>query len=228
MLCSIIVPLYNKADFIEATLESLIGQRYQKFEVIVVDDGSKDDGPKRVQAIRDNRIRLISQENHGVSYARNVGIENAIGDLIFFLDADDWYLPEYLETIVAMASTYPSVAYFATNYRRVRTPNNSTMYWDTDDRSEHQMVDDLFHDWRFDVRFCTNSVAVRRTDLNLLKPCFPIGEVIGEDHDLWFRLAERHTLAYCPAQLVGYRVDVEGSLSSSNEMLVLPSAYLRL
>jgi len=103
MYFSIIIPLYNKADFITDAIQSVLNQSHQNFEAIVVNDGSIDDGASRVQAIHDHRIKLIQQANSGVSCARNQGIELAKGDLICFLDADDWYLPTYLETIASMA-----------------------------------------------------------------------------------------------------------------------------
>ncbi len=65
MLCSIIIPLYNKADFIEEALQSILNQTYQNFEVIVVDDGSDDGGADCVRAIKDNRVTLVQQPNAG-------------------------------------------------------------------------------------------------------------------------------------------------------------------
>lgn len=89
---SVIVPCYNAEKWIGETLESLRGQTYQNIEILVVDDGSSDSSLAIVQNFseRDARIRLIRQENAGVSAARNNGIENASGDYIAFCDADDW------------------------------------------------------------------------------------------------------------------------------------------
>ena len=86
---SIIIPLYNKAKYIENTIQSVLKQTFKNFEVIVVDDGSTDDGPEKVGLISDCRIRLIRKENGGVSSARNRGIAEARGENIAFLDADD-------------------------------------------------------------------------------------------------------------------------------------------
>lgn len=88
---SIIVPIYNKASYIEEFLDSLINQTLQDIEIVLVDDGSKDNSlaiAKDYQKI-DSRIKIISQKNQGVSVARNTGIENAIGEYLGFADPDD-------------------------------------------------------------------------------------------------------------------------------------------
>jgi len=93
---SIIVPLYNKAPYVQRALDSIISQTFSAFEVIVVNDGSTDDGPAIVSNQSDPRIRLVTQSNAGPGPARNRGIAQARGEFIAFLDADDEWLPTYL------------------------------------------------------------------------------------------------------------------------------------
>ena len=230
MFCTIIIPLYNKADFITAAIQSVLNQGHQDFEIVVIDDGSTDDGASQVRAIHDHRIKLIQQTNSGVSCARNLGIELAKGDLLCFLDADDWYLPTYLETIVSMALRYPEIAFFATYYKQVSASalNQTSMFWDPGDTRTVELIDDLFYRWRFGSLFVTNSVAIRRVHLSQFKPYFPPGEQWAEDQDLWFRLAEKSRLAYCPAPLVGYRVEIDGSLCAIYDQGTLEPVYIRL
>lgn len=229
MLCSIVIPLYNKAKFIEAAIQSVLQQRHQNFEVIVVDDGSTDDGPSRVGAIQDSRVHLVQQPNGGVSRARNRGIELAKGDLVCFLDADDWYLPEYLETIVSMARQYPDIFFLATGLKRVNPQKDTEMFWDCGLPVRVELIQDFFHRWRKgEILLCTNSVAVRRAELLKLQPCFQLDVSMGEDLDLWFRLAEKKPVAYCPAPLVGYRMGVADSLCATHEVLTLVPAFIHL
>lgn len=98
---SVIVPLFNKADYVGRALASISSQTFADFEVIVVDDGSTDGGAEVVASHRDSRLRLMSQPNSGPGAARNRGIEQSRGPLLAFLDADDEWLPHYLEAGVA-------------------------------------------------------------------------------------------------------------------------------
>lgn len=92
-MISVIIPLYNKEPIIEKSLQSVLTQDYDNFEVIVVNDGSTDRSAEIVRNIKDARIRLVEQENGGPSKARNTGAKMAKGDWVLFLDADDELLP---------------------------------------------------------------------------------------------------------------------------------------
>ena len=92
-MISVIIPLYNKEPIIERSLQSVLSQDYDDFEVVVVNDGSTDRSADIVRSINDPRIRLIEQENGGPSKARNTGTKSARGEWILFLDADDELLP---------------------------------------------------------------------------------------------------------------------------------------
>lgn len=94
---SIIIPLYNKALYVRRALDSIAAQTFSDFEVIVVDDGSTDEGASIVASYPDTRFRLIKQSNAGPGAARNNGIAQAQGEFIASLDADDEWLPTYLE-----------------------------------------------------------------------------------------------------------------------------------
>lgn len=97
---SIVIPLYNKAAYIRRALASITAQTFDDFEVIVVDDGSTDEGAVIVTDFSDARVRLIKQPNAGPGAARNAGLAQAHGQFIAFLDADDEWLPTYLEESV--------------------------------------------------------------------------------------------------------------------------------
>lgn len=99
-LFTIVVPVFNRAHLIERTLHSVLAQTCQDFEIIVVDDGSKDDIEAAIGRNGDPRVRLIRQENGGGGAARNNGIENAIGQYIAFLDSDDLFMPDKLSRYI--------------------------------------------------------------------------------------------------------------------------------
>ena len=97
---SVIMPLYNNRNEVERALRSIAAQTVSGYEVIVVNDGSTDDGEKVVRGMNNPHVRIINQENKGVSAARNRGVGEAENDLVAFLDADDEWNPDFLETIV--------------------------------------------------------------------------------------------------------------------------------
>ena len=103
---SVIIPLYNKSKYIARALDSVFVQTYRDFEVIVVDDGSTDDGPEIVKGYSDPRIRLIYQVNAGPGAARNRGAEESMGPWLAFLDADDELLPDFLKLLQRASHQY--------------------------------------------------------------------------------------------------------------------------
>lgn len=101
-LVSIIIPAYNVEKYIERCLHSITGQTYQAIEIIVVDDGSTDSTGEILDryAISDSRMKVIHTKNGGVSAARNIGLENAGGEFLSFVDADDLVAPHYIERLM--------------------------------------------------------------------------------------------------------------------------------
>ncbi len=102
---SIIVPVYNKAWCITRCVESVLAQSFREFALILVNDGSQDESLSICKefAQKDSRIQVIDKENGGVSTARNAGVEVSKGQYIVFLDADDWWEPDFLETMIPLA-----------------------------------------------------------------------------------------------------------------------------
>ena len=226
---SVIVPLYNKSAYVIEAIASVQAQTYPANEIIIVDDGSTDGGAERVQTISDSRIRLIRQPNAGVSAARNRGIEVASGDFVVFLDADDRYLPGFLSAIVCLANRFPTAIMYATGYYRFRedgtrhiTPIPLVL------RGEGGLVKDFYAAWCEAPFLYTVSLAVRREAFADGELQFPPGERLGEDQDLWFRIAERHPVAYTESPLVEYRLDVQDSATQVYRVTDVLPCYRRL
>jgi glycosyltransferase involved in cell wall biosynthesis len=110
---SVIVPAYNQSRYVEAAVRSALTQTCDDLEVVVVDDGSTDDTSSVVQAIADPRLRYVYQENRGLSGARNTGIRHARGEFLTFLDADDLFLPDKLEVLLAAFARRPELGLVA-------------------------------------------------------------------------------------------------------------------
>lgn len=115
-LVSIIIPTYNRGNIIKETINSVLNQTYQHFELLIIDDGSTDDTKKIVQSIKDNRISYFWQENSGLpAKARNEGLKNAKGNYIAFLDSDDLWLPNKLEKQIKMFEKNEDLLLVSTN-----------------------------------------------------------------------------------------------------------------
>ncbi len=114
---SVVIPLYNKENFISQTLTSVLNQSFSDFEVVIVNDCSTDNSVAIVNQFKDPRIRLIHhQKNSGLSASRNTGIKNSVANYIAFLDADDLWKVDFLKTIHFLIQEYPEADFFGTKY----------------------------------------------------------------------------------------------------------------
>lgn len=208
-LISIVIPLYNKRETIARALRSVLGQTVQDFEVVVVDDGSTDGSADIVLSFAEPRIRIITQPNSGVSAARNRGIREASSEMIAFLDADDEWLPNFLESILSLRSKFPECGIYATSYflqgvggqRRERVLNG------VGDSTVQIVLDDYFLTAaQSNSPVWSSAVAVRKDDLSAVG-CFPVGIKSGEDLLTWSRLAARKQVALFQCPLAVYHQD---------------------
>mgnify|MGYP003369743700 CR=1 FL=1 len=197
MKYSIVVPLYNKEKYIDKTIQSVLQQTEQDFELIVVDDGSTDNSASVVKKIQNPKIRLIRKENGGVSSARNLGIRQSSGDNICFLDGDDTWEPFFLETISMLIEKFPKAGFFSTGYqvsygKRVVLPKfRSTL--DT----EAHLINDFFEMATGPFWACNSSNAVVKREVVLrMDKWFPENESVYEDFDFWIRIGSTVPMAH--------------------------------
>lgn len=114
---SVVIPLYNKENFIEDTLRSVLDQTFQDFELLLINDRSADKSLENAKKVKDPRIKHIQHSvNKGLSASRNTGIRSAQSNYIAFLDADDLWKPNFLEKIDFLIANYPDAALYATKY----------------------------------------------------------------------------------------------------------------
>lgn len=196
-MISVVIPLYNKEASIANTLNCVLAQTYQDFEIVVVDDGSTDNSAAVVDTFKDHRIRLIHQPNGGVSAARNAGIKEAKGEYVAFLDADDKWLVEHLENLAQLIKMYPNNKAYATNYyNELKGIRKNVVLNKIPFKTEMGILNNYFE-------ICSNSqppvwssaVCVER---NLISDIggFPAGIKAGEDLLTWARIAVRTDWAY--------------------------------
>ena len=196
-MISVIIPLYNKEASIATALRGVLAQTYQDFEVVVVDDGSTDGGAAVVETFDDPRIRLIRQKNGGVSAARNRGIAEAKGEHVAFLDADDEWMPQFLEEIAALQMEYPQCRAQATAYVNHNNEGHNPIVLN---RLPFKGKRGVLSNY-FEVASCSHppvcSICVC-IDRDLLQEIggFPMGIKSGEDLLTWARIAVRTQWVY--------------------------------
>lgn len=196
---SVVIPLYNKAPYIKNTITSVLSQTHNDYEVIIIDDGSTDGSGEIIAGICDPRVRLIRQDNGGVSAARNRGIELAKANYVAFLDADDIWMPNHLETLKILIDTYPKCGLYATSYsivteygkyRQLIVKGNKPIGW-------HTKLDiDGYLDFIIgNFPFLTTTICISKPiiqDVGL----FDIYLIRGEDQDMWLRIALKSDVAF--------------------------------
>lgn len=192
----------------QASLRSVLAQTYKDYEIVVVDDGSTDGSAEEVESLGIENLRLIRQKNAGVSAARNRGIEEARGEFVSFLDADDFWKPDYLAVQFEMTQKYPDCDVFATNYE----------FKDSEGKVSPTVLNKMCIDQNgifknyFEVASCSNpplwtsAIMARRSAL-LAVGGFPMGIRSGEDLLTWARLACRYRIAYCCKPLAIFNVE---------------------
>lgn len=216
-MLSVVIPLYNKEHTILRTLYSVVTQTYSDFEIIIIDDGSTDRSVQLIESrIDDSRVRIISQENQGVSAARNRGVAEAKYPYIAFLDADDEWLPTYLDKVKEAIGVFPEAGMYCTPalHRSLITGNGR--YYIVE-KYKGQIVEiDYFKDPKV-LGGQTSGVVVSTAVFNEIKQNyegegFPPGLSLNEDWACFQSVALISKTVYIGYSLTIRNIDVEGQL----------------
>lgn len=220
-LFSIIIPLYNKQEYIKSTIESVLKQSYTNYEIIVVDDGSTDKSPDIVKSIKDSRILLVSKTNGGVSSARNYGINISKGDFICFLDSDDLWERDYLETLNKIISQYKEVDMICSAYSIFKnTPQNILRTRRISTHNNALFFKIKFFSYCLKEKKCiafTSGTCIKKYIIEKNNIHFEEGISLGEDIDFWVRTAcLSKNIFFNNQKQVLYRLEASNSLWLSN------------
>jgi glycosyltransferase involved in cell wall biosynthesis len=199
---SVVIPLFNKELSITNTLQSVLNQTFKDFEVVIVNDGSTDKSVEKVEAFKDPRIRLIHQENGGVSAARNKGIVEAKNEWITFLDADDLWMEGHLSTLKEIIDNYPNDKVFSTSY--IRSNEELRKF----DKEDIKIIDNYFVEV-MEHQFFWTSVACIHRDVFNKSGFFKTNLNRGEDLELWTRIARKYRFINSSKISSIYRIEAE-------------------
>ena len=210
MRFSVIIPLFNKAPYVKKALISVLGQSFQDFELIVVDDGSSDDSysiAKEVLAEFKGAYRLIHQANAGVSRARNNGVAVARGDYLCFLDADDRWAPNYLERMAWLIKEYPEAGIYGANYYYVKNGRESICV--TTAETGYINYCKVYAE-KLQMPLWTGATCLPRSvflEMGGFKPQLKL----GEDFCLWIQIALKYRVAFLNEALSFYFQDSDSA-----------------
>jgi len=194
---SVVIPLYNKEKDIARTLQSVIDQKFEDFEVVIVNDGSTDNSETIARSFTDERIRIYSTENKGLSAARNYGVSKSNTDYIAFLDADDLWELNHLSTLFALIKQYPDYLWYSTSYSVIDKKGNEKpckqyARWE---EGWNGIIDNFFElnrtQWL--VNMCTIVVS---KNVFCSGDYFDVQLHCEEDIDFYIRMAKKYSLVY--------------------------------
>ena len=206
---SVIIPLYNKAPYVAKAIESVLGQTYRDFEVIVIDDGSTDQSLEVAKTFENKSITIVSQPNSGVSTARNNGVKIAKYPYICFLDADDWWHPTFLEEMKRLITDFSDAGIYGSGYYIVKNGQERIAPIGVPQGFERGIID-----------YCevyAKILCMPLTSISVAIPKHIFDEEegfksklkFGEDFDLWIRIALKHKVILVNKPLAYYNQDVD-------------------
>jgi glycosyltransferase involved in cell wall biosynthesis len=209
---AVVIPLYNKALHIRATLQSVFNQTVQPDEIIIVDDGSTDGSGEIVAAISHPLLKLIRQQNSGESAARNTGLREAVADYVAFLDADDSWHDCHIEELKKLIDKYPTHALYSTMHQvryngLLYTPRAAYL------NDFSGAVDDFFSRFAYGLSLVNSTTACVHRESLLKLGGFPVGVKIGPDLITWVKLARLYGMAHSGRVTATYNRDAVNRVS---------------
>ena len=225
---SIIIPLYNKALYLEKAVRSVLNQSFRDFELIVVNDGSTDNSLEVAKGLQADTadFQIVDQNNAGVSTARNNGVKHAKYPYICFLDADDWWEPTFLEEMKGLIRAFPEAGIYGSSYYIVKHQQKRIAPIGVEDGFKRGLIDYC--------RVYAKTLCMPLTSISVVIPTsvfeqehgFKPALKLGEDFDLWLRIAMKYPVAFLNKPLAYYNQDVELVNRAIGEKLYEPHQHM--
>lgn len=213
---SVIIPLYNKESHIISTVNSVLNQTFTDYEIIVVNDGSTDNGLNKVLSLKHEKIIVFNNKNNGVSKARNFAMEKANGDYFAFLDADDFWKKNHLSNLFKLITDFPKCGLYSTNYAFDYGDNYLVKtQFPTLPKSKNWrgIVPNYFINSLVNRIAWTSAVVIPKQIFNAIGG-FDINFSSGQDTDYWTRIALNYNVAFTKEVSVLYNLKAENRISN--------------
>ena len=212
MNISVVIPSYNRKEFLKRSIDSAINQTKKPFEIIVVDDGSTD-GTESIIKRHYDFVKFIKQRNKGVSAARNIGIKVSIGEWICFLDSDDEWKKDKLEKQINAMKSNPGYKFFHSNEIWIKNGLRINQ------KKKHKKYGgDIFEKCLDMCRISPSSVMIDKTVFDEVGN-FNEDLVVCEDYELWLRICDKYRVFFIDEPLIIKYGGHQGQLSYSIESI---------
>lgn len=223
---SVVIPLYNKENFIKKTIKSVLYQTFENYEIIVINDGSTDGSLEKVKQINSEKIKIFSQKNKGLSSSRNKGIELSKGKFIALLDADDLWVENYLESIHSLIYKFPEINFFGSSYYEKRNNKLLLIKSNLDKKTINKsfIIEDFFKANHKQFIPDQSSLTFRRQIFtNTTKP-YNENITYNEDVDFYLNNLVKNKIAFInsPLMIKNYDTFQEQLSSGSISTKILP------
>jgi glycosyltransferase involved in cell wall biosynthesis len=205
---SVIIPVYNRPVFVQEAIQSVLDQTYSNVEIIVVNDGSTDNTPFVLQSFGD-QIRLIHQENKGVSAARNTGIKHSNSKWIAFLDSDDIWLPDKLRLQMKFFEDHPDARICQTE--EIWIKNNKRLY----PKKKHKKRSGMIFEHCLPLCIVSPSAVMIHREMFDFVGMFDESLPACEDYDLWLRISCQYPIYLLDQPLITKRGGHDDQLSQA-------------
>jgi len=213
---SVIIPLFNKGFIISETLNSVLAQTFTDFEVIIIDDGSTDNGFEVVSQFSDERIKSFQQKNKGTAAARNLGIEKSNGEFIAFLDADDYWFPNHLEELTKLAEQFPNCGVYCSRYQIKSTKKSVTnpIFKDVSNNFNGIVANYFASNHPYKINITLNQMIPKKVLLEM--GYFTEGVTNGQDLELWTKIGIKYKVAINNKTTAIYNYYLPNTLSKNS------------
>lgn len=229
---SVVIPLYNKAPYIIKALQSIENQTFNDYEIIVVNDGSTDDSLQVLQEYISNlktinadfskKITLINQNNQGVSCTRNNAVKIAKHPFIAFLDADDWWEPEYLSEMKSLIENFPDAGLWSSSYYVVKNNSKRLVRIGVEPEFQKGIINYLqVYARTLEMPVWTGATIIRKSVFEEERG-FNTKLSLGEDFDLWIRVALKKDVVLLNKPLSNYNFDIENASKAVVNNFIYP------
>ena len=203
-MVSVLMPAYNRENYITASINSVLAQTYNNFELIITDDGSTDKTLDVIKQFSDSRIRVLTNEqNMGIAFTRNRMLQEAKGDFVMLLDSDDMAMPGRMQTQVGFLLEHPDVLLVGSGAINI-DEHGKALTGKIDNRVNEKEPQQIQAMLLFRNCLCQSSLMINKAQLNT--DSYNLDYPPYEDYELWCRLSKKHKLVNLDEPQVKYRV----------------------